>query len=265
MTALVRSRSLETVLPTIVRQVRGQLPNGDVLISSGGEFSDQGDRTPLIQPTAEIFRVDGGGTARRVLSVPGIQITSVTARFMGRDVVMTDFVRYGSQPRIAMQDSFIVAVTGSAYRLAFHDAEGRPVRTISVAIPRRPMTPAIRAATVAAELEAFRRLVRESPADRGAYERLIEGAPYADSLSAIESIHVAPDKTLWVVEAITPADTTWRAIAFDAGGRILGTLTGPETSRPFAFGTDAVLLRHIDSDGDTWLELRSVVGRRGTR
>jgi hypothetical protein len=103
----------------------------------------------------------------------------------------TYFLADPFNPRRAVgsTDSRIFISHAGGWRLLAYDESGRLRRVITAAIPRTPITPALRMAE-------RRGLLRHQP--DAVFARLYDRLPSRDSTAAISVIHPAPDNQLWV-------------------------------------------------------------------
>jgi hypothetical protein len=170
-----RFRGLSAVLTLNAWQVR---QNGSVLATAGtvtrcrGSFETVHD-VMLMSPSSGRSTTIGDREIR----------THVTDR--------TYFLADPFNPRRAVgsTDSRIFISDGLGWRLRAYDENGRLRRVITAAIPRTPVTPALRMAE-------RRGLLRHQP--DAVFARLYDRLPSTDSTAAISVIHAAPDNQLWV-------------------------------------------------------------------
>lgn len=257
----VRTSSLQGLLPSrSTDRIAGMLPGERAVLFSGGRVQpvDLGKRE---RPPATVALVALQSAGRVIANVPDLETVGITTRYQGE--VRTESATLGFTRRavVAVWDTLIVTGSGDGYRLDLRNANGRVLQTLSVAVPRRVVSTAMRQDLIDTRLRQMAEY-REPPRDLNESQRLVREAPFADSLPPYHAIFVSPDQTLWVVDGLTPADTAWHATAFRRDGAIVGRLRGVGTSRPVAFGNDRVLVRRIDADGVVALEARRIVPAR---
>ena len=255
---IVRAVPLDGRIPLLVGLVVGELPDGRVVLSNGGAFVGQSRTGPLEQPVVPVIVFDPTGSAKTVATLPSIELTRIKSHFLGRPDLMTDYVRLGRKPSIALLDTAIVTGSGMTYEVTFRNPNGQPLHAIALHRPRRPVTASIRQASVEAELARLRRFQMEKPVDPDETERVVRIAVYADSMPAFVGLFATDDRTLWILEPLAAIDSVWSAVAFK-DGRFIARLVGPADAVPIAFGDDRVLVRKADDDGVVTLEIRRIL------
>lgn len=150
---------------------------------------------------------------------------------------------FGKSARVVVDDDGFWFGGGDRYELARYTADGRLVRLVRRAVKPLPVTPEDAEAQKARELE---RSADGAPAAMAAQFRRMTEDKWANvtlppTFPAHGELRVDPSGRLWVQETTRPADATPRWSAFDADGRLLGTISMPDEFRVLEFGRDYVL------------------------
>jgi len=145
------------------------------------------------------------------------------------------------------------------YVVARRTTDGMITALLEVAVPRRPVTAAMREFVIAQELERMLGGGGEGMVDPDETRRQAREVPFADSLPAYSALSSGADGLLWVVDGRAPTDSIWSATAFREDGEIVARLTGTGTSWPSQFLDGKVLLRTTDDDGVVRFEVRPIV------
>lgn len=239
-------------------RLAGVLPTGEFVMHSAGVWgprtmptSDRADRsvTPVmaVDPTS--------GALRELARLPDLDLVRhETGSGRARRTERTP-LRLGRTAQVAVWDSLVVTGIGDGYRLDLRSADSRVISQIRVLVPRRPVTPEIREARIAQELERLRAGATASTADTAEARQRIEEGPFPDSLPPYSALFVTTGGILWVVDALVPGDASWSATAFDRTGAIVGRLTVSGSGVPVAFGNDRVVMREMDSNGGVVLRV----------
>lgn len=257
---VVRSESAVGRLPATADRAVGSLPGGRLVLTDAGVIQP-GVRGRVTRTSASIFVLAPGSPGRSVAHIPDLDVAVVSASWRGRPSEMTAPIGFSRTAQTIVWDTLIATSTEVGYGLDLRNSEGRIVRRLTVAAPRRSVSKAMRQADIEAGLARLH-TAREAQLDLSESERLRRDMPYADSLPPFGSLFVSPDRTLWIVDAIAPGDTAWSATAFRTDGAILGRLHAAGSARPVAFGNDRVLLRAEDSDGVVTLRVHRIVSSR---
>jgi hypothetical protein len=249
-----------------VDRMAGVMPKGEFVMHRASSW---GGGMPLADTTsrslAPVMLVDPAtGETRQIATLPDLDIAPLETRFRGRKRVGLRPVRLGRSAHIAVWDSLIATATGEAYRIDLRNADGEVVARLQVPVPRRAVSQPMRDAQIAVELERFEGQRTERMVDPAESRRLIYDEPFVDSLPPYSGIFVTRGKTLWVVDAIAPGDSSWSATAFRADGAIAGRLTVQGRSQPVAFTDDRVVVRSQDENGVVALQVFSIRPEPGT-
>lgn len=257
-TGLVRSEGLAGRLPSRVQYLLGQLPAGRFVLFAPGLVQD-GIPGRNSRATASVLLLDPTGTVRSIATLPDLEITVVESRYGGRRQEILAPLGNSRLAQAIVWDTLIGTTSQDAFSVDLRTAEGKVVSSLRVQRPRRPMTPAIREATILREMDRLRNQVGERLRDPQEAERQRREMAYADSMPAMGRMHLSPERILWVMDPLAPGDTVWFATAFRQDGAILGRLSGPGHTPPVAFGPDRVVLRSEDANGIVAFQLHSLV------
>ncbi len=183
-----------------------------------------------------------------VVVLPGWEMVSFETRYRGYVGKESMQFRFGRRVHAALLDSRLATTTGD-WTIELRDLAGAVTGRISLDQPSRPVTEAMRAAQIDAELVRIASYRQEGMVDPAETRRIARETPFADSLPAWGNLLAGTDGTLWAVEYITPSDSVVMVTAFREDGAILGRLTIPRLSGPLWFDRDRVMLREEDGDG----------------
>ena len=242
----------------------GALPGGRLVMHSSGVLQSE-VRDGNTRPPASVVVLPPSGPAREIAKIPDFELAMVETRYRGRPRIVATPMRFSRSAHVVVWDTLIATAVGDGYRVDLWTAEGRIVSRLAVSAPRRPVTRSMRAIAVEAEVRRLLGPHSEGLVDAKESERLIREQPNADSLPPFSSVFVSPDKTLWIVDAIAPGDTSWSATAFRADGAIVGRLRVSGSTIPVAFGNDRVVVRSEDADGIVSLAVRRITVARAPR
>lgn len=244
---VVRAEPVEGLIPEGADRVVGSLPYGVIVLTSAGRVvaAPLGTRS---RTSASVIALPIGARGSVIASVPDVETIAVATRYEGASGVETLPLGFTRLAHIVVLDSTIVVGTGDGYRIDFLTRAGRIAAVLSVLVPRRPVTRQMREAAITEQLDRLASY-RERPRDPAESERLIREAPFSDSLPPYSGLFVSAGRRLWIVDAVSPADTEWSATAFDRQGVILARVSAPRTGDPVAFSDSSVVLRHVDDDG----------------
>jgi len=228
----------------------GVLPGGGILTHTAG-WSRSGVPDSVVRQQTPLVVVDReSGAGREIARVPDFEQAMVETRFRGRRRLEPRALRFTPFARVAVWDTLIASGPDDGYDVPLRAADGRVVARLRVAVPRRPVTRAMREALVAAELARFdARGDGERGVDAAESRRLLREAPFADLLPSFDALFVTRGGTLWVVDARAPTDTGWTATAFRRDGAIVGRLAVAGAGYPVAFDDGRVVIRSEDDVG----------------
>jgi hypothetical protein len=245
---IVGHRPLDIGFAVGTSQIAGVLPGRRFVLHSA-DAPRPVAADSLVRPSVPILVSGPGvGAGRTVSEVPGAEMVPVETRFRGRPLMVSRPLRLGRRAHIVVWDTLIATAAGEGYRIDLVNIDGRVIARLVVPVPRRSVTPAMREAAIADELELLRRK-RQRLVDPEETRRLIRESPFADSLPPYEAFYPTPDGTLWVVDAIAPGDTAWKATAFRRDGSARVRLHAAGRARPLAFGDGRVIVRTRGADG----------------
>jgi hypothetical protein len=257
---VVRTESLIGRITPRTRHVVGLLPGGGIVMFSN--YVQRGEAGRVTRPLSPVVLLPPRLPARVVAQLPDFETVLFQTRYEGGPGEESVPLGFSRTAHAIVWDSVIVTAVGEGYRLDLRNGAGRVVAQLSVAVSRRPVTPALRRADISERLKQLA-AYRERPRDPAESERLVREVPYADSLPPYSAIFVSSNNVLWVVDPVAPGDTAWSATAFRTDGAILTRLRGSATAPPVAFGDDRVVLRTTDADGVVAFKVHRIVpGRR---
>lgn len=200
------------------------------------------------------------GMPKLLVEIRGAEFKQQRATFRGRTSSSPAVMRFAHRPAFQFFDSLMVTGNGEGYAFEYRNANGSLVARTTMPSTTRRVTQAMRDAEMNAAVKQFRAINGrgERMVDPRESERLVREAPFTDSLPSYWSFFMSPNKTLWVLDYISPIDTAWTATAFRADGAIIGRLTVKGKSMPLAFGDDRVVIRSEDDDGVVSLTVRRI-------
>ncbi|MHB1222617.1 MAG: hypothetical protein ACYC2G_01015 [Gemmatimonadaceae bacterium] len=224
-------------------QVIGPMPDGSLLARAGGQprISDPG--SAVTRDSIALVRLTADGALRDSLGIfAGDERQLSTAGNSGRRMVVVASPPFGRSSRVAMDDDGFWFGSSDRYELTHHSADGRTERIIRRPVEPLAVTPAVTAA--AREVELNR--VTDAPAEARDMLRQMttekwDRATIPATMPAHGELLTDDAGRLWVAETTVPDDTIPRWTAFDADGRMLGTITMPARFRALEFGPDYVL------------------------
>lgn len=150
---------------------------------------------------------------------------------------------FGKRSRVAVDGDGFWFGSADRYELARYTADGRLVRLVRRAVEPLPVTPEDAEAQKQKELDGT--MTGISPEMAARFRRMTEeqwaNATLPPTFPAHGDLQVDAAGRLWVQETTRPSETTPRWSAFDADGRLLGTIAMPESFRVLEFGRDYVL------------------------
>jgi hypothetical protein len=246
---ILHSEMFDEGLLPLCRLAAGRLANGRFLTMSWGLLAENVDSTHRV-PTAVITVDHHFGSPDTVVIVPGTEMTPFETRYRGRRDVRPESVLFGRRLLIAPWDSMIAIANGAGgYVVERRNPSGFLVGRVSVAEPRRIVTPAMVQDEIDRALARFEGPQSEGLVDPAESRRIAREQPVADSLPSYGLLTTAPNGVLWITDFGTYIDSTIAATAFRSDGAILARLTIPRLSPPVWFGADRVMLREVDADG----------------
>jgi|JI7StandDraft_1071085.scaffolds.fasta_scaffold20863_4 hypothetical protein len=213
----------------------------------------------VVRKPATVLLMTAAGEFRTISDVPNWELVEIETRYRGKRNVDSRILRFSRRAHVVVRDTQVITADGEGYAIRVNSTAGQEQSRIQVATTRRPVTRAMRDAEVAADIARIRGPHMEAMIDPAESERQAREAPSADLLPPYESLHVTPDGTLWVVDAIAPTDTSWSATAFRRDGAIVGRLRAGGNAMPITFGNDRVVLRTVDADGVVAFVVRRIV------
>ena len=244
-------------------QLGGVLPDGRLVVHNVG-LGRTGVEDSVVRPPVPVVVLDlASGSAQTIAEVPDLEIVRVETRFRGVTRRMDAALGFGRHAHVVVWDSTIVTGTGDGYALDVRAPDGHVLHRLRLQQTRRQVTAAMRDAYVASRLARFDAGSFERAVDPLESRRLIQYAPFADSLPPYSALHVTPRGTLWVVDAIAPTDSAWTATAFRRDGAIVGRLHMPGAARPVAFDDERVVVRDEDADGVVTMRVHRIVSAAG--
>lgn len=263
---VVRERAADgKAIPFPTHYTAGTLRDGRVVLYEAVGMAEFRPTDTVATGTLRIATLPVNASATLLATLPGAAYRVVETRYRGRrDRGLAPLV-FSPRPHVAVWDTLIVTALSDRYKLDLRDGTARIIGSIGLDKPRRPVTAAMRNATIEQRLEWMRNNVGEEPIDPAESERLVRTLPFADSLPAFESIHVGRDGLLWVVDAIAVSDSGWAATAFRLDGSIAGRVTSAVTGYPMAFGRDRVVVRKIDNNGIVTLAIHQMIRESSPR
>jgi hypothetical protein len=225
------------------------LRTGELVMSTAGLVQNTTVDT-LTRPTASVVLMKAGSsTAALVATLPDLELMRIPTNYRGRAGMESMPLRFTRSLITIAWDTVIATGIGDGYRIDLRNATGQIRSSLRVPVPRRLVTKAMRDSVVAANLRRYEGQQGERLVDAAESRRIARARPVADSLPPYGNWFVSPDRTLWVVDAPGPGDTTGGATAFRQDGAIIGRLTWARQGEPVAFANDRVVLRDADEDG----------------
>jgi hypothetical protein len=193
--------------------IMGVLRSG-VLVGSTTVVGDHAADGVIRQPTPVMLMSPTTGTLRIVDSIPGLELVGQRTNYRGRTSIETRVLRFTRYAHVRAWDTLVVTGSGEGYRFDVRDAAGVIRAQVRVPIARRVVTTAMREAALAVVLKRFDGPKSEGFVDKAESIRLERATPSAESLPPYGGFHVAPDRTLWIVDSRAPTDAGGAATAF---------------------------------------------------
>ena len=199
---------------------------------------------PVAWIPADFSRID------TVLTTGGFEMVSEEIRSGSRSMMIQTPLGLGLRPVLAPWGAGIAVGNGALDRgIDHHDADGRRRGRVIIDRPLLAVTPAMREAIIAAELEQLESRSSEGLRDPEDSRRRIREQQFADSLPAYWLLMAGDDGVLWAVDGITGTHPTWAATVFREDGAIIARVHSEGVGFPVALWGDRVLLRETDADG----------------
>lgn len=245
---LLRTQSVaERLSVSTIWHVVASFPDGHLILSNAGMWSQPPDGKPPARSVAAIVDLPSQGLAKALFSVPDVALASHPLKTPNGSWLVTDHVRFGSKACVAQWGNRLVTGVGDQYRVDVRNSRGNVTASITLDKRRRPFTRLMREQSIAREVADLAQ-ARDIP-DRPNKINFVRAAPYPDSLPAYDACLTSSAGVLWLVDGHTPLDSVWTATGIQSDGTVAGILTAPTTDYPLQFGRETVLLRHIDADG----------------
>lgn len=247
-----------------VERMAGVLPDGRVVLHSAGLVASSESDT-VFRSMASVRVQPMQGADVEVVRVPDLaeQTVQMPMSFRGRLEKNNAVLRFTPRATILLWDSLITTTSGDSYHITMRAPSGTVLRELSIALQRRPVTSAMKARALDAELRRIDASMSEGGGDtftKDERKQMARLTPSADSVPLVVGLYTSPDGTLWVVDnaAVSGTEATV-ATAFRKDGAMLGRLTLPAGARPVAFGADRVVLRVLDDDDAVELRVHRLV------
>jgi hypothetical protein len=230
------------VIPTSgAYRVIGLFADGAMLATVGGAPRIGG---PATRDTVPYVRLASDGSLRDTVGAfPGDEVQVRQAGSGQNMMISIGPPPFGKRSRLAVDGDGFWFGSADRYELARYTADGRLVRLVRRPMEPIPVTQDDAEAQKANELEVS--LASAPPGAEAALRRMNEerwtDPTLPPTFPAYADLRVDPTGRLWVQETTRPADPTPRWSAFDADGRLLGTISMPESFRALEFGRDYVL------------------------
>ena len=240
--------------------IDGVLADGRVVLHSDANAPADSVADRPSRPPLRIRLVTAReGVVQELVRVPGNEAVRTTLVGVRPMVVP---VRFGRRTHLAVWDSTVAVGTGEAYQIDRLRADGTVESTVHVQRPRQAIPRAVREADVTTAVQHADSLARRSGVDPEPRRQLARATPYADSLPPYDAVFVTPDRrTLWILDARLPGDSSWAATGFRGDGAIVARIVATGVGRPVAFGDDRVVVRVEDADGVASLRVHRIVPR----
>ena len=239
--------------------VVGPMRDGLFLARARGEMQAPVPGAPVTRDSVTYVRLAADGTLQDTLGVlPGDERQASTSGSDGNRMVMVGPPPFGRTARVALDEDGFWFGAGNSYQIEHRTADGRVDRIVRRALGPIAVTPAVVAAAKAEALERpisgpveMQEMVRQMTESRW------DNATMPAAMPAHGALHTDPSGRLWVEETTEPGVRAARWTAFDADGRMLGTITMPERFRALEFGTDHVIGVAMDENEVERVELFS--------
>lgn len=249
-----RSEPLTGRLPLRANRIIGSLGRAGIIVSMLGRTESTQPVGRRTRTSAPVFVLPPDDTARRLFSVPDIELEVVETRYGGRRGTEPMPLGFGARTRAVTWGEFVAVATGDDPRVDLYGSDGKLLRSLRLHIQRQPVDDDMRAAEVTRRLDELASY-RERPIDPAESRRLIREMPFADSLPPFDGMFVSPGGVLWLTDGRAPGASRWSATALRSDGAIIARLIVEDDGQPVAFGDDRVLMRSVDSDGVVTLRM----------
>lgn len=241
--------------------ISGFIETGDLILHSAGTWGSH-EQDSLNRSIAKVLASNlANSQVRPLITLPDLQAAPFETRFRGR--IRNDLhpLRLGGQAHVTGWDSVIATATTSSPGVTLWDQNGIQRGRLILPATRRAVSQRMRDGRIAQELGWLTGSSSEGLVDAGESQRIAREAPFADSLPYFERLFTASDRTLWVVDAMAPADSGWSATGITKDGSIFARLVVSQDSRPMAFGAGQVIVRSEDDNGVVTLRLYRFIKR----
>ncbi len=237
----VRLAPLSSVVDERANQLAGVLPNGTLVLHSGGRLPEHFPNGRS-KHDAVLMVMNPQGLSGLIGDIPDITIATMRTGWDGERARMALPLRMGPSAQVIVWDSLIATGNGESYRIDLRNVGGKVVSALEINMPPRLTTIPMRDADLAyriAELE----YIDGKDAVRGEKLRLRKAWPVADTIPAFGGFFVSPNNTLWITSFPVPGDTTWQATAFNTRLEMTGRLTFTGPGVPIGFADDRLVVR----------------------
>jgi len=238
-------------------QVIGVLGNGNFILATN-RVPEVGTAGTVSRVVTSIYSATATTTPRLLAELVGAAVVQQQATFRGRTSSSPAGLRFSRRAFVQISDSTVITGVGDGYSFAYRNSIGAVLTRVAVETSARAVTQVMRDAELELAIRKFKSPGAERMVDPKESERLVRETPFADSLPPYSNFFLAPNKTLWIVDYITPIDNEWSATAFRADGALVGRLMVKGKGTPLAFGDDRVVIRSEDEDGVVSLTVRRI-------
>ncbi len=223
-------------------EVLGVMSDGSFLARTRGQPALAEPGASVKRDSATYVRLAADGTLRDTIGVMvGGETQASAGGSEGRRIVMIGPPPFGKSSQVALDANGFWFGASDRYQLEHRDADGRLDRIVRRTVEPIAVTPAVVEAAKKIELE--RRT--DGPAEmRDVFRQMAEEkwkGTMPTTMPAHGALRTDAAGRLWVSETTLPDDTIPRWTAFDAEGRMLGTVAMPANFRALEFGRDYVL------------------------
>lgn len=223
--------------------VVGPMWDGSLLARARGEMGAPEPGAAVTRDSATYVRLEPDGTLRDTIGVmPGDERQLSTNANGGRRMMMVSTPPFGRMSYVAMDADGFWSGSGDSYQIEHRTAGGQVDRMVRRALAPIPVTPAVVAAAKGKALDReFTGPAEMKEMMRQMMESNWENTEMPATMPAHGGLQTDPSGRLWVAEITEPSDEVPRWTAFDAEGRMLGTIAMPEGFRALEFGADYVI------------------------
>ncbi len=222
--------------------VLGVMSDGLFLARTRGQPALSEPGAVVKRDSATYVRLAGDGRLRDTIGVMvGNEAQATAGGSEGRRIVMVSPPPFGRSSQVALDSNGFWFGSADRYQLEHRASDGRLDRIVRRNIQPIAVTPAVVEAAKKAESER----PFSGPAEmRDVFRKMAEekwAGTMPATMPAHGSLRTDDAGRLWVAETRPPDDEIPRWTAFDAEGRMLGTMTMPANFRALEFGRDYVL------------------------